>query len=136
MRSYPRVQLRSELNTRGVAGKANLTCRLREAAVMLGNRDNCQGVGEIDFRRALRNADLPLTESDTRRIFAHFEVRVFGGSGWPWSGSLVACDVPVTILAALVEMCTLTRSTCPARVESNLMHMACANGSGRVGPRP
>lgn len=45
---------------------------------MLGGRGNCQGVGEIDFRRALRDADLPLTESDTRRIFAHFEVCVRG----------------------------------------------------------
>lgn len=43
---------------------------------MLGGRGSCQGVGEIDFRRALRDADLPLTESDSRRIFAHFEVCV------------------------------------------------------------
>lgn len=62
---------------------ANLTCRLREAAVMLGGKGDCQGVGEIDFRRALRDADLPLTESDTRRIFAHFEVCSRGDSRRP-----------------------------------------------------
>lgn len=53
---------------------ANITGRLRETAVMLGGSGNCHGVGEVDFRRALREADLPLTESDTRRVFAHFEV--------------------------------------------------------------
>lgn len=50
---------------------------------MLGGKDKCQGVGEIDFRRALRDAELPLTESDTRRIFAHFEVCAPGGSRRP-----------------------------------------------------
>lgn len=55
-------------------GIESLTGRLREAAVMLGGDGNCHGVGEVDFRRALREADLPVTESDTRRMFAHFEV--------------------------------------------------------------
>lgn len=34
-----------------------------------------RGLGEVDFRRALREIDLPLTESDARRLFMHFEVR-------------------------------------------------------------
>jgi len=57
---------------------SNLTCQLREAAVLLGGKGKCLGIGEVDFRRVLRDADLPLTESDTRRIFAHFEVRAGG----------------------------------------------------------
>lgn len=52
----------------------SFTGRLREAAVMLSGSGNCHGVGEVDFRRALRETDLPLTESDTRQMFAHFEV--------------------------------------------------------------
>lgn len=52
--------------------------RLREAAVLLEikGKESCYGVGEVDLRRALREANLPLTESDIRRIFSHFEVRV------------------------------------------------------------
>lgn len=59
-------------------GIESLIGRLREAAVVLGGNGNCHGVGEVDFRRALREAGLPLTESDTRRMFAHFEVCVCG----------------------------------------------------------
>lgn len=54
---------------------ADLARRLREATCAFGSRGTCGGVGEVDFRHAMRMADLPLTESDTRRIFAHFEVR-------------------------------------------------------------
>lgn len=56
----------------------NLTRRLREAAVVLGGNGNCHGVGEVDFRRVFREAKLPLTESDTRQMFEHFEVCVCG----------------------------------------------------------
>lgn len=69
-------QVRAELNTRGVAGVENhVTRRLRESAVAYGGKDCHIGVREVDFRNAIREAGVPLTESDTRRIFEHFEVR-------------------------------------------------------------
>lgn len=57
---------------------ANFMRRLREASVLLDIKgtESFYGVGEVDLRRALRQANLPLTESDIRRIFSHFEVRV------------------------------------------------------------
>lgn len=69
-------QVRSELNTRGVAGTATLARRLREISERNVGRDGhaCLGVGEVDFRRALKEIHLPLTESDARRLFTHFEV--------------------------------------------------------------
>lgn len=53
----------------------HLTRRLRESAVAYGGKDCHIGVREVDFRNAIREAGVPLTESDTRRIFEHFEVR-------------------------------------------------------------
>ncbi|CAM9464665.1 unnamed protein product, partial [Hapterophycus canaliculatus] len=69
-------KLHSELNSLGVTGMAILTRRLREAAVSFGGKimANNQGIGEVDFRQALREARVPLTESDIRRVFTHFEV--------------------------------------------------------------
>lgn len=63
-----------------MAGIANLNRRLREVAVSFGSKTkgDYHGVGEVDFRQALREADVPLTESDIRRVFAHFEVRLLG----------------------------------------------------------
>lgn len=64
-------QIRSELS---VAGMASVARRLRESTATFGQGIRCTGVEEVDFRRILREATLPLTESDIRRIFAHFEV--------------------------------------------------------------
>lgn len=57
---------------------ANLTRRLRGAAVPFSSKakDKYHGIGEVDFRQAIREADVPLTESDIRRVFGHFQVRL------------------------------------------------------------
>ncbi|CAM9380713.1 unnamed protein product, partial [Ectocarpus sp. 12 AP-2014] len=85
---YLLSKLRSELHASGISGMANLMRRLREAAVLLEikGKESCYGVGEVDLRRALREANLPLTEPDIRRIFSHFEM---GQSGVMNLGALM-----------------------------------------------
>ena len=68
-------QIRSEIKARKMAGMASLCRHLWEAAItVVFAGERAKVVKEVDFRRALREANLPLTESDIRRIFSHFEV--------------------------------------------------------------
>ena len=73
--THSKNQLRAELNSRGAAGMSKLAQRLREATASFGTTGSCRGVDAGDFRQAMRETELPFTEADVRRIFAHFEVR-------------------------------------------------------------
>lgn len=65
-------QVRSELNA---VGSKELVRRLREIAVADRQPSGglVNGVSDVAFRRALREATLPLTEHDMRCLFAHFQ---------------------------------------------------------------